>query len=739
MGGTAGGGEWVQFELHLGGTSAEAHTIGITAWVLQEPFWSISTPPARHIPRNDVHGGAWFDDITIYALPRVELTTNVPGNILVPGRTQELQVVLGDSDNVTLQGRITITSADGTSAETHLVSVEAGSATEPARLPVDHLPPGLYNARLEVLASGTAIASRTLAFARVAQRYRNSEALAQPFGVVIDSRQRSDATTELALLRGQVVRSAKLPVWTGLPEEPATLGERRTTDRLLQELVKRGFALTGVFAGPPSALTHSAGGLARPLLDLLSGSQEVWREHLAAVVAPHASTFRWWQVGADGPNTDSFAAHADRLVLAAEKLREEMRAYLTMPLLSLPISSAVELSSQKLPTEQVSLHLGHELPPSWFASRIEPLVAAGYEHLSAYVEPLPADKYARLPRLADWASRLIAARHAGVDTVYVPQTWSVRETAYGRVTEPLEEYLILRTIADVIADAVPGQRVQLAEGVECLVFHEGELSVLAVWDPYAPREGSRHAVQLGSADRQVDLWGRATPLERDQHGRQILVLSPMPILVPNVERWLVEFGTGMALRPQHVESGTELVQHTVEMAYNGSRPVAGSMVLEGPDSWSISPRHLTFNLMPRARWSQPVEVRYPHNEPAGKKQIIAEITLASDSRYFEVPLTVEIGLTDVEVWGLAFVEGDDLVLRHAVTNRSSEALSFRGSATAPGYERQYRPFLDLRPGHRQSVEYRFRGAVDLIGRSVRLGLREMNDGPRIHNLELIVP
>jgi len=392
-----------------------------------------------------------------------------------------------------------------------------------------------------------------------------------------------------------------------------------------------------------------------------------------------------------------------------------------------------------LPAEQVSLYLGPEIPARWFGRLIEPVAALGYEHLSAYVEPLPAEQYARVPRLADFAARVLSARHAGADTVYVPQPWRIRETTYGPVTEPLEEYLILRTIADVVAEALPGQRLELAGGVECLAFHEGESTVLAVWDPYAAGAGRARAMQLGGADRQIDMWGRVTPLRRDQSGQQILVVSAMPVLVPDVDRFLVELASGVTLRPGHVESGTELVQHTVEVAYNGSRPLSGSMAFEVPESWTISPRNVNFNLVPRSRWSQALEVRYPHTEPAGRKQVVARITLSGEARYLEVPLNVEIGLSDVAVWGLAFVQGSDLILRHAVTNQSSEVLSFRGSATAPGYERQYRPFLDLRPGQTQNAEYRFRGAAELIARRVRLGLREMNDGPRIHNLELVVP
>ncbi|MBU0718296.1 MAG: hypothetical protein KJ749_08615, partial [Planctomycetes bacterium] len=76
---------------------------------------------------------------------------------------------------------------------------------------------------------------------------------------------------------------------------------------------------------------------------------------------------------------------------------------------------------------------------------------------------------------------------------------------------------------------------------------------------------------------------------------------------------------------------------------------------------------------------------------------------------------------------------------HIVTNRSKGVLHFRGAAQVPGRERQYRPFSNLRPGDTQTVEYRFPNAEGLSGADIRVGLREIGDGPRAHTLELTVP
>ena len=578
--------------------------------------------------------------------------------------------------------------------------------------------------------------SRSLAFARLAPSYRVGDGNARPFGVVVEPGSRSDSETELNLLQRQTVRSVKLPVWTGLAQDPPTPAQRRAADHLIQELVREGFALTGVFYGSPSAIMRNAGPYPRPLLDLLSDKPSLWQEHMAAVVAPNAGTFRWWQVGPDGPDGP---VNTEKLSTAVGRLREAMSRFITVPQLSTSAAMSVEPASEKLPVEQITLAAGAEIPPGWLASQLARFAEQGYDRVSLYIEPLSAQEYRRVPRLADWARRILTARFAGVDTIFVPQTWHVRDTAFGRVTEPTEEFIVLRTIADVIADTIPAQHVRLGSGIECFAFREGDSVILAVWDAQAPPEGRKFPVQLGQAQRQIDLWGRSTRLHHDEHGRQILHLSSAPIFVDGIERWLIDLRTSLNIRPDKIESGTELAHHQVEFAYYGSKPVSGDVFLDAPEPWEVSPRALSFAIMPQRTETLPIQVRYPHNEVAGVRDVVAKLSLSSDDYYLEVPLSIEIGLEAVEVSGLAVIEGTDLVVRHTLTNRSDEVIHFRGAAQVSGRQRQYRPFSNLQPGDTQTAVYRFANAQNLAGSTVRVGLREMNDGPRTHTLELTVP
>ncbi len=728
--------QWGKVRMYLPNAPPEARTIGLMVWVVQDPVWNRSMRIRRHIPRTDIDGGAWFDDITIYALPRLILESSSPGNVLVPGEEQSLRVVFADYSDTTLAGKLFVFDRLGEETTSFDVPVSIGKYADTKSFDVSSLPPGLYTARLDVFSNGVKILSRSLTFARLSGFLRDKETSAYPFGIVIHPEKRCDPRTELYLLRHQGVRAAKLPVWSGIGYTPSVLEDNRKVDRYLQKLVQDGFALTGVFFGAPKQLVESAGPYPRPLVELLVEEAGVWRDHLAEAVAPRASVFRWWQIGADN---DTSVVNDSRLEDAIKAIQKEMIPFMNLPLLSVPGHSDFIPAARIPEARQMTLTLGKNVHHRWFASLIKETRKLSYENLTAFVEPLPADEYETIPRLIEWSRRVILARHTGVDTVYVPQTWRVRQTVEGVVGEPTEEYLILRTITTMLGDSVPEGRLPIAPGVEALIFKGDDTCVLAMWDTEAPPSGRNYAIQLGQATHQVDVWGTKVPLRRDDKRRQVVKLTPEPIFVAGIERWLVDFRMSVGMTPEKVDFGTEDVAYQLQLSNQGRKPLSGTLRLSLPPDWEAEPSF--FNLtLPSGRENRlDMQLRFPHTEPAGPKVLVAQIELNQGPYYLEVPLFFELGLSDVDVWGLAIVEGDDLLLRHMVTNRASEPLNFRGSANVPGRARQYQPITNLLPGDTAVAEYRITGGAALSGQRLRLILRELNDGHRLHNLEVIVP
>jgi len=283
VGGPAEKDQWQRVEMHLPPAPPDARTIGLIAWVMAEPAWDTAERTYRYIPLADVRGGAWFDDITVHSLLRITISSSSPSNVLPPHGPQELRVLLADYLDASLEGRLTIRGAAGVEVGGCVIPVRMGESVEPQIIGVGDLTPGIYHAALDVSAGEELIVTRTLSFAILGPLHGEEDTRARPFGVVVDPRMRTDQEVELDLLRHLQARSAKLAVWTGLSEPAATVEQSKAADSLLRSLVREGFSLTGVFAGPPAPLIQSAGAYPRPLVEILSNDPAGWRDHLAAV------------------------------------------------------------------------------------------------------------------------------------------------------------------------------------------------------------------------------------------------------------------------------------------------------------------------------------------------------------------------------------------------------------------------------------------------------------------------
>jgi hypothetical protein len=181
------------------------------------------------------------------------------------------------------------------------------------------------------------------------------------------------------------------------------------------------------------------------------------------------------------------------------------------------------------------------------------------------------------------------------------------------------------------------------------------------------------------------------------------------------------------------------MRHSLNLAHRGENAISGIVELEVPSTWDATPPRFRIGLSPQRAAQFPLVMRYPHNEPAGRRTFWAKIRLEVPAYYMEVPLYLDVGTDELAVRALAIAERGNLVLRHSVTNQSTETLNFRSSAEVPGRERQYRPIHGLAAGQTQTVEYRFHGGAALRNAKARLSLRETSVGGRLHTTELNIP
>ncbi len=731
-----GNNAWSRVEIQLPPAPPEALSVGLTCWVVQPETWDPRTRSHRYIERIDIDAGAWFDDITVYRMPSARLSVSVTGNIFVAPDIPSLHVTVADTDKESLSALLYVRAADGSMVYRNEIEVQTESASEPKSIRLPGLEPGIYQAALEIKTESKIALTRRMTFAQLAPAMNADSGVVRNFGISLQSPGAMEPVATNAMLLALGVGAAKIPVWGAASIYAAAEEEGGGWDMLLHELVKRRVALTGVFSTPPNQLVESAGDYARPLISILSDDPAGWRANLGTVVAPFASVFRTWQIGADG---DMGVANDPDFVQALANMRSELIPLITAVYMSAPGSAGMVPGQQILPVEEMTVTVSSDIRDDWIASYLDEYRRLNYQWLSVYVETDSNQQYARLPKLADFSRRLIRIRHSGVKTTYVRQLWRQRRNVFGTVVEPTERFIVYRTIIDQLRDRNPGPELKLHKNVVALPFNDSDDSVIALWDPSAPPQGRVYEFQLGSAHRQVDLWGHIMGLPQGSLGRRKVTVYPTPTFIVGVDRWLTSFIAGVKIDPSSVQPSLVPNTHHIELVNNSKTTLSGSLELESPPGWQVKPKKFSFRLSPDDSMQQAVKIRYANNEPAGIKLLKAVVDFDSQlNMHLEVPLTVELGLEDVDVQGFALLEENRVVLRHRITNRSDKSLNFRSSATVPGRSRQFRVITSLEPGQTTTAEYRFNNSEALAGRTVRLGLDQIN-GPRKHIIELIVP
>ncbi|RJP40850.1 MAG: hypothetical protein C4547_02125 [Phycisphaerales bacterium] len=728
-----GGEEWIPLDLRLPPPPPQALAVGLIVMVLQEQAWNTELRPRRFVEKVDLDATAWFDDITVLALPRIALETSSPSNVLPSDQPRYLSAQIQDFDGFGLTASVQVKNEEGRDVLHADVPVQTRPAAPPDRILLDGLQPGWYRAALAITLDGQPIESRTRTFVILPAPESRRPPLAASFGVVIGGRDGAPPAVEAELVRLSGVRAAKIPLWPGSPVSGAPspdAAERHTAWRQLQ---RSGIALTAVFAGPSPEMIRAAGPYPRTLLEILSEAPAGWRDDLTTHVAPAADIFPRWQLGGDG---DAAMAEDPRLETALEALRREMVPLLHDPTLAIPLTTNMAPAEAPISAE-ATLSIGEDVATEWITPHVR-AAAVGQNRLNVHL-PTQASRGAADPRLASWAQRLLTARHTTAPIVFVDQPWGVLHTEQGGVVEPAPEYAVLRTTAAMIGGRRPAGRIRIAELGWALVFTDGETSVIGAWDPAAPEEGTEVHIQLGRAHRGWDVWGRSFDLPRDAEGRHVLRVTRLPQFVDGIEPWVLSLRQSVRITPEQVTFSLAPQPHEFQMTHDGDRALTAKVELRPPPGWTVDPDELDVTLMPGQTLSRPIVLTYDASESAGPTTVRALIRADGGSAYtFDVPVPLELGLADIDVWAVAMIDGSNIVVRQVVTNRTETSLNLRGTAAVPQRPRQYQMISGLRPGETRAVEYRFAAHVALSGESARVGLIELG-GSRYHNQEVTLP
>lgn len=652
------GDAWRKVEFVLSNESTQARAIQLSVVVTQPD----SLAPSIRL--EDTYAGAWFDDITVSRLPRVAFVTR-PGDEIVSDDSPQLEFTIQDQDPADLTANIEVFDVSGR----RVVEIPLGWANlrpSGSRISIGPLATGWYRAVLTVSSCDGPLCTAERVFIR--------EAVAAPPG--------PHAHSFIGLILPGV--------------DPARAAD---SSPFIAWLAPGALSIS---------LTPERGREA-----ILAGWREDGRSIVARVVDSDASALTDF-IMRYGPLVDAWQ-------LTSIDNRADAETYALIRRLARPTSIMSTCDALTEPPADpaqrgISVVVPDHLPTARVAAQVayfsRPTCGAVWAEIAKPRSAAPS-------AIADWTKRVLLARQAGAERVFVPAPWQIQSATGRAQIEP--HALALRTISTLVADRTPIRMLSLDGGAHGILFaHPGaDSGTLFAWADDATTQPRPLGVPLGSNIRVFDLEGRSLDKATTHAG---IWLTESPVFVSGVQVRELRFADALAIEGPPLEVGRESQTRPLRFKNPTRRRLDATLKLSPPTGWSISPTTIRLSVAPGATTTMPVELRLPRNAPAGTTPVPVEAAIDDMGGPFPLNASAIVGLADLDVRVFWRIEQGRLVIQQLVTNRADHPVNLRAAVRSPNHPRESRSIENLDPGRTAMREFVLDNAAALLDRSVRVTL-----------------
>ncbi|MEM9251306.1 MAG: hypothetical protein AAGB29_03055 [Planctomycetota bacterium] len=724
---------WSLVSLRLTADDAAAARLGLAVELLQPRPIADSALGAREVVLSEVEGRAWFDDIAVWQLPHVEVSTQSRSGVFRGGEAPEVLAEVKDLTGRRLEARLRLYDHRLRPVAEDRRAVGAGRPSRWSWSPrLERY--GWYLIDLEVFelegANQGRVARSIGAMLTLPEDRPIPETDRSRWGLVAEGEALERLPIVAELIDKTGLGAATLSVWSEETTQAGDEERQEALDEVVQAMVAAGADVTMSMHPLPEWLAEEAGD-ASDALALVSADPTLWRPMLIPALSRHGQWVHAWQVG-EWQAADVFF-YRDLLQRLAP-LASLLATRVADPLLVLPWRiDQPPVSGLSEPYRYAVV-----VPTSVVPEAIDGYLDGWPDRDRAWLR-LEAQSANRLPherRVADLALRMIAAASAEPGRIEIASPWTRgtrREVAL--VPDPLLG-VFTQTAARLSGRPAAGD-LDLGPHLRARLFEGRDGAVLAMWDRSAGGD-PQVAMYLGDRPVAIDVFGNRTlvPLV---DGKHVVVLGPTPIFVEGIDPDLARLRASLSIDESFVASEQVPHDRIVTFVNPWPRTISGQVVFTEPADWRIQPKRQFFSVAGGETVELPIRVTFPASELSGPKRLTARLTMDSD-RSYDVDLTIpmEVGLTDVQFDATVALEAGtggtvDVVATCVITNTGDRAWSMFSYATMPGHARQSLPISQLEPG--QTIVRRFRfvnGGPSLAESALRCGLRAIN-GPRMLN------
>lgn len=726
-------GQWQRVVVDLWGDHPDAAWVQIDLQLLQPNQQDAGARAnSEEIVREDLSGSVWFDDLAIMQVPRLELSTNSPTNVIAAGERPVLRLSIRDLTGEKLSGALRVEDLDGRTVASTQIQFFAATPNIEWTPALNRF--GWHRALLDVEAKGRPVGSATLDFVWAPEQSADASGAARL--MIACENEPADRLALIPELAGAAGAGA---LQIAVPGDPSDETFSQLEEAVMTALERRfdvGLQIARVTDEVASRL-HIASDdvLALPL----DPDSELWRTYLEPALARFGQRVSRWHVGAMGDDHSlirDLPAKRAAFRKAFERLSPEPLVVTPWsPYEGLPSGADLDAISIGFPAPLAPAGI-EDLARAWRA--IEP-----DSDLTLLMNAIPtSDARARVRQLA---VRTLHAWGAPVDRLAFqpPWEWAGERRAAPR---PTPELAAMRSLAERLYGREVAGRLPMPEGAHALILAGSRGDALAMWNEHAdPDEAELHA-HLGDDNvRAFDLFGNEIPIE-SSGGRFHVPIGADPVFIEGVDTELLLFQSAVSIEPHFIVSAG--ARRALELVLTNPWPetITGRVRITGADHWRLAPSIQPVTMGPGQTVRIPFEISLGIAEEAGEHPVTveAELGIGRELHRLTIEPTVEIGIVDLALeGGVRLHEGGgaskDVVVVAIVTNLGDEPATLTIAALAPGHARQQAPVSTLPPGESAVRQFRYPGAAGgLAGSSVRLSVIEAEGAERL-NRTLEVP
>lgn len=725
-------GAWTPSKVSLPG-STNAAWVQLELQLLQPDQLSPNTEKDHRVRLQDVSGAAWFDDIQLMQLPRLEIFSSSPAGVTLGAESPKLVVRIQDLTGEPLDADLRVYDIDAVEVASQRIAGIAGPQLRTWRPELTKF--GWYRASMRVSGDEGLIGETSTDFLWSPDNANERAGTARRFAIALPSL----PAPALAALPSIIDRAGSgallLPVPTS---DPASVSILRP---VVEQLVESGHEVTFVIDRAPTELAREARSDADDVLSIFASAGDAWTPSLNPILGAFGERVRRYQVGEAHASSGFWRNDLGRLIPAIE---QRLRMLIPRPTVVVPWV----INQRLLGDVSAPRSLAMLVPASIPADSI-PLYAPQWTSdtdISLALQPDEVPLYGERSVAVELARKAIVAWSTGAAQVTIPAPWSFDDPTAERIL-PRPALGVWRTVADQLSEREPAGMLPVSEGITAYIARGAADSALVAWNSGVEDGSAMLRGYLGEKSVHVrDLFGNSTEYA-PRNGEHAIPLGPEPVFIEGIDANLARFRAGIRVEPSFIPARAQ--KHDLSIVISNPWPVSvtGRLRIADPADWDISPRVASFTISGGGQQRVPLTVAFGLGEEAGPRTLTIEVNLSAERVYptMRAVLPIEIGLETVQLQpSLRLIKGitgqrTDLEVSLLVTNTGDAPVSLESFALAPGFRGQQAPISMLAAGQSALRRFVFENAAEpLHAKNIRVGLKEIDGSGRV-NRTLVVP